>query len=252
VVGVTTDGGHLQIGELARAAGLTVRTLHHYDEIGLLVPDERSYSGRRLYSSSDAQRLYRIVALRRVGLSLDEIGAMLDEGRGLQEAMERHLERVEYELELATRLRALLHRMLALLSSGEQPTLEQFTQAIEVMTMADRYYTPEQRKSLAGRQHELGEEGMARAQQDWAVLIEEVRAQYAQGTDPADPRMAELARRWQALVEQFTGGDDGIRDSLQTMYRREGPSAASRGMVDPELMEYVGAAMRALPDADQE
>lgn len=250
MVGVTPDGGHLQIGELARAAGLTVRTLHHYDEIGLLVPDERSYSGRRLYSRSDAQRLYRIVALRHVGLSLDEIGAVLHEGRGLQEAMERHLERVEHELELATRLRGLLHRMLALLRSGEQPTLEQFTQVIEVMTMADRYFTPEQRNSLEVRRQELGEEGMARAQRDWAQVIQEVQAHRAQGTDPADPRMAELARRWQALVEQFTGGDDGIRGSLQTMYRREGPSPTSRGMVDPELMEYVGAAMRALPDAD--
>jgi MerR family transcriptional regulator, thiopeptide resistance regulator len=250
VVGMTTGDGHLQIGELARAAGLTVRTLHHYDEIGLLVPDERSYSGRRLYSRSDAQRLYRIVALRRVGLSLDEIGAVLDEGRGLQEAVERHLERVEHKLELATRLQGLLHRMLALLRSGEQPALEQFTQAIEVMTMTDRYYTPEQHRRLEDRRRELGEEGMARAQQEWAQLIEEARAQRALGTDPADPRMAALARHWRALVEQFTGGDDATRRSLQTMYRTEGPSAASQGMVDPELMEYVGAAMRALPDAD--
>ena len=58
--------------------------------------------------------------------------------------------------------------------------------------------------------------------------------------------MLELARRWQALIEQFTGGDEGIRESLACMYREQGSKAASRGMVDPELMQYVGRALAAL------
>jgi hypothetical protein len=58
--------------------------------------------------------------------------------------------------------------------------------------------------------------------------------------------MLELAGRWRALIEQFTGGDDGIRQSLQRMYREQGVQTASRGMVDPELMEYVGQALARL------
>ncbi|MGH2907848.1 MAG: MerR family transcriptional regulator, partial [Solirubrobacteraceae bacterium] len=57
-----------RIGELAAASGLSVRALRHYDELGLLTPSERTDSGYRLYSETEVRRLYRIVALRRLGL----------------------------------------------------------------------------------------------------------------------------------------------------------------------------------------
>jgi DNA-binding transcriptional MerR regulator len=59
-----------RVGELAAAAGVTVRALHHYDGIGLLVPAERTAPGHRLYGEGDVRRLYRIVALRDLGLGL--------------------------------------------------------------------------------------------------------------------------------------------------------------------------------------
>ena len=67
-----------KIGELARRTGLTVRTLHHYDEIGLLSPAERSDGGHRVYDEADVQRLYRIVSLRSLGFPLDAIAQALD------------------------------------------------------------------------------------------------------------------------------------------------------------------------------
>ncbi|WP_155341076.1 MerR family transcriptional regulator [Acrocarpospora corrugata] len=65
------------VGELARATGLTVRALHHYDQIGLLTPRERTPSGHRRYTEHDLRRLYRIRALTALGLSLDEISSVL-------------------------------------------------------------------------------------------------------------------------------------------------------------------------------
>jgi DNA-binding transcriptional MerR regulator len=233
----------IQIGELARAAGLTVRTLHHYDAIGLLVPAQRSASGRRLYSPAEVQRLYRIVALRRLGLSLDEVAEIMDRSPDLASAVRRHLARVERDLRLVRRLQGTLRSMLALLERGDEPTLDEFINAIEVMTMTESYYTPDQLERLAQRREELGEAGMAQAGRDWAALITAVRAEQANGTDPADPRMQDLARRWRSLVEQFTGGDEGIRESLGRMYRERGAESASRGMVNPELMTYLGQAL---------
>jgi len=247
VAGVSTDDPLIPIGQLASAVGLTVRTLHHYDAIGLLVPAERSYSGRRLYSPVDVRRLYRIVALRRLGLGLAEIGALLDSSPDLAHAVRRHLERVERALELQRRLRVTLTRILELLDAGHEPDPDEFIDAIGVMIMSESYYTAEQQEQLAERRQALGEEGMAAAERDWAELIEAVRAERATGTDPGDPRMLELARRWRGLIEQFTGGDEGIRQSLGRMYREQGVQTASRGMVDPELMEYVGKALAQLP-----
>jgi MerR family transcriptional regulator, thiopeptide resistance regulator len=242
------DGGWapIQVGELAAAVGLTVRTLHHYDAIGLLVPARRSESGRRLYAPEDVRRLYRIVTLRRLGLGLAEIGALLDASPDLAEAVRGHLDLVERELELAGRLRVTLTRILELLESGHDPGRDEFIDAIGVMIMSESYYTAEQQEQLAERRRALGEEGMAAAERDWAELIEAVRTEHAAGTDPSDPRMLELAGRWRDLIAQFTGGDEGIRQSLEKMYREEGAQTASRGMVDPELMEYVGQAMARL------
>jgi len=70
-----------KVGELAEATGLTVRALHHYDEVGLLVPSERTSAGHRLYDEQDVRRLYRVLALRELGLGLDEIASLLDDDR---------------------------------------------------------------------------------------------------------------------------------------------------------------------------
>ncbi|HWV56971.1 MAG TPA: MerR family transcriptional regulator [Longimicrobiales bacterium] len=67
------------IGELARMAGVSVRTLHHYDAIGLLRPMERTRSGYRRYSLRDAERLYRILVYREIGLDLPGIAEILDD-----------------------------------------------------------------------------------------------------------------------------------------------------------------------------
>ena len=243
---VSDDAPLIQVGELAAAVGLTVRTLHHYDDIGLLVPAQRSQAGRRLYSPRDVRRLYRIVALRRLGLGLTEIGSLLDASPDLAQAVRGHLEQVEAQLELGRRLRVTLTRILELLDDGHDPGRDEFIDAIGVMIMSETYYTAEQQEQLAERRRVLGEEGMAAAQRAWAELIEAVKAERAAGTDSSDPRMLELAGRWRDLIRQFTGGDEGIRQSLQRMYREQGAQTASRGMVDSELMEYVGKAIAQL------
>jgi MerR family transcriptional regulator, thiopeptide resistance regulator len=114
-----------------------------------------------------------------------------------------------------------------------------------MMTMHERYYTPEQQAQLAERRQELGDDAIGQAERDWAALISEVEREYEAGTSPSDPRVRELASRWRGLIEQFTGGDPGIHASLERMYSEEGVEQASRGMVKPELMEYVGRAMAA-------
>jgi len=236
-----------RIGEVAAATGLTVRTLHHYDEIGLLRPAERSGAGYRLYADDDVRRLYRIVAFRRLGLSLDEIGALLDgdgaaDPRGLIRAQ---LARLEQEAAMRDQLRVRLVRLLRALDGADGADADLFLEAIEGMTMAEQYYTPEQLAQLEKRRRALGEDGMRRAEADWAALIAEAEELRASGAAPTDPRAAPLAERWAALIAQFTGGDSGLHASLNTMYETEGSERASRGMVSGELMEWMREAVAA-------
>src|ERR1700753_541152 len=86
------DKDRWSVGELAAGAGVTVRTLHHYDRLGLLAPVERSEAGYRHYDRDGVERLYRILALRGLGFPLAEIGALLDADAGsLREATRARL-----------------------------------------------------------------------------------------------------------------------------------------------------------------
>lgn len=73
-------GSAWTVGEVARSVGVTVRTLHHYDEIGLVVPSERTAAGYRLYTRADLERLQHVVVYRRLELSLEEIRDLLESG----------------------------------------------------------------------------------------------------------------------------------------------------------------------------
>jgi DNA-binding transcriptional MerR regulator len=233
-----------RIGQLAAAAHVSVRTLRHYDAIGLLRPARRTDAGYRVYAEADVARLYRILGLRSLGLPLDEIGGLLDAGVPLADVLHRQLDAVERRMSADAVLRRRLRDLLA--AVGERgPSVDDLTDTMEAMAMTDRSYTPDQREALARRRDALGPEGMRAAERAWADVIADAEAERAAATDPSDPRMQAVAGRWRDLIEQFTGGDPGIRASLGRMYREQGVEQASRGAVSPELMEYVGRALAA-------
>jgi DNA-binding transcriptional MerR regulator len=233
------------VGDLARATGLTVRTLHHWDAIGLVVPSERSAAGHRRYTDADVRRIYQVVALRGLGLGLAQVRQMLGGDGDVRAAVREHLAELDRRIAAEQALRDRVAALLDAFDAAREPSTAQFIQTIEEMTMHEQYYTPDQLRQLEQRRQSLGPDGMERAQQAWAELLAEARAEMERGTDPADERVQALAARWQALVEQFTGGDPGIAASLKRMYDEQGPQAASRGMVDPELMAYIGRARAA-------
>lgn len=102
------DDASWRVGDLAKASGLTVRTLHHYDDVGLLRP-ERTAAGHRVYRRAHVERLYRISVLRRFGVSLDDIGAALDDpGWTLDGALRGQLAALEDQV---LRTERLLHRL---------------------------------------------------------------------------------------------------------------------------------------------
>src|SRR4029079_4810960 len=78
------------VGELSRLTGVTVRTLHHYDEIGLVLPSQRTPAGYRLYDDPDVLRLQQVLVLRELGVPLDEIGAAIDQAADREALLRKH------------------------------------------------------------------------------------------------------------------------------------------------------------------
>jgi len=228
-----------KVGELARETGLTVRTLHHWDEVGLVRPSERTQAGYRLYEPADVERLYRVVALRSLGLTLEQIRAALAAELALRELIERQLAAVDDAIRLQAELRRRLERLL------DEPDHGPMIETIEVMTMIDKHYSPEQLAELDTLARELGDEELASAQAEWTDLVEAIERERVAGTDPADPRVQALLERADAMIEQFTGGDPETRASLERMYEEEGPERASRGLVSRAAFDFMGRARRA-------
>jgi DNA-binding transcriptional MerR regulator len=229
-----------RIGELAQHAGVTVRTLHHYDELGLLTPSERTSGGHRLYGAADVERLYRLLALRNLGLPLEEIGPLLEREDGVADTVRRHLARVEHQLQALTTLKARLTRLL----DGGHDT-EPLLEALEAMSMFEKYYTPEQLEQLEQRRRQMGDDAIEAVENEWAELYAKLREFREAGTDPADPAVQALSVRAGELVRMFTGGDPGIEASLQRMYETEGSARVSRGIASPEDHEYLAKARQA-------
>jgi DNA-binding transcriptional MerR regulator len=233
----------LKVGELARRTGLTVRTLHHYDEIGLLKPSGHTESGHRLYTAGDIARLQQVMSLRQLGFSLEEIGACLggSEFAPLQ-VIRLHLARLREQIELERRLCARLEALAEHWGKAGDVSADEFLQTIEVMTMIEQYYTPEQLESLRKRREEASAAGVDIAKQgtaDWGKLYDEVRVLMEQGVDPADPRAQALEPRRQALVHAFTGGDKGIEQSLKRLWTEQADKLCAQYGIDPKLQAYL-------------
>jgi DNA-binding transcriptional MerR regulator len=208
--------------EFAKRAGVTVRTLHHYDRLGLLKPSRYTEAGYRLYGEPDFARLQQIVMLKFIGLSLKEIKELLDRReldlqstlrlqRAVVEEKRRHLDTVIQAIERAENS----------LAVSEELNWETFKQIIEVINMQNdmewmkKYYMEEQLAELAERGTP---EVIERGQRDWAQLIREVEAAVAEGIDPQSEKAQALAARWASLIEAFTGGNPAIGESLDKLY----------------------------------
>jgi DNA-binding transcriptional MerR regulator len=223
-------GRHYRVGELASLTRVSVRTLHHYDRIGLLHPALHSAGGYRLYGEPELLRLQQILTLRYLGFSLKQIGELLD--------------RADFDLVASLRVQRLaLHDRIAelerisaaigdlvdqRLATGEwswQLVIEAsqavgagLTRGEETM---DAYYTPEQMTRFEEARRATPEEEIEAIEQGWTALLAEVRAARAAGLDPASAEAGALGERWAELsrrtIQHFP---DDLRDAIKANYER--------------------------------
>jgi MerR family transcriptional regulator, thiopeptide resistance regulator len=240
----------LKVGELAKRTGLTIRALHHYDEIGLLKPSLHTDSGHRLYTLRDLARLQQIVSLRQLGFSLDEVRKCLQRPDfSPLEVIGMHAARLREQIELQERLCERLEAIAAHLRAAGDISADDFLKTIEGMTMIEGYYTPEQMESLKERREQVGDDRIQQVQKEWPELIAQVRAEMQKGTAPTAPAVLELARRWTGLVNEFTGGDQGIERSVGRLWKEQGDNLVARHGAEydsRDVFEYLGQAIAVL------
>jgi MerR family transcriptional regulator, thiopeptide resistance regulator len=228
-----------RVGEVATATGLTVRALHHYDEIGLVTPSLRTSGGHRLYTGPDLARLYQVTALRQLGFSLDQIGDLLTERFGVREVIDEQLDQVDRQIRAAIRLRGQL-----LAARDADPDASGFIEIIKLMRDLQGCLTPAQVEAMHRRitglgvvaEHAIGVE-MPRL---YAEAQEEMRA----GTPCSDPAIRKIVNRLDELSAMLRGQDQEIGQTVRQMWLTKG--SQQPGELDsadwPDLVAYLDRA----------
>lgn len=227
----------LKVGELAALANLTVRTLHHYDNVGLLRPSARSDAGYRLYDRDDVARLHRIQALRAFGLSLADIALTLDSPAGSPLAIvDRQLEALETRMAEARRLRDQLLRVRAELVRGSAPDLSTWLTTLEntmdMINVYERYFTKEELERLPMVRSDA-------AQAQWQAMVEQVRGLIESQVPPNSDAAKAFALRWLQTFDRDTGGDAALQAKLNAMVEREQDAVG----MPAQIFGYVKAAV---------
>lgn len=238
------------VGELAKRAGLTVRTLHHYEELGLLRASGRSEAGYRRYGEADVLRLHRVLALRDAGLSLKAIAPMLDgeAPQPLAAVLQGQIEQIEAQLLAQETLLQTLRnaaKRLALHGDGGD-AMQVLLDAMQMRRVHERWFSPEQMRALRHQWEALPEAERDAVEAEWPTLIRQAREAMDAGRDPAAPEVQALVRRWLVLQKQFLEVAPGMKDTMQRMYAAE-PELARQSGVTPDLIAYLRRSRETLP-----
>ncbi|MFC4081025.1 MerR family transcriptional regulator [Amycolatopsis samaneae] len=247
------DQRRWSVGALAKATGTTVRALHHYDELGLLRPSERTRSGHRRYTERDLHLLYRIRLLRQLGMSLEEIGGVLADPGVLREVLDRRLEEIDDEVWRLTALGRQIRGLLEQLNDARpRPDTGELLTLLGRTSLFDSYITREQRDLLDERAGELGDDGRKWLDAEWPQVLTKL-AEHCRAGDPVDaPEVVRTLRRLFVVLDMYTGGDAGLKDSVARFFRERGlgvlrdvaPEGTDVALGD-ELWDYVAKAYAA-------
>jgi DNA-binding transcriptional MerR regulator len=220
-------GRTYRIGEAAALAGVSVRTLHHYDRIGLLRPSGRSAAGYRAYGEADLLRLQQIVTLRGLGFGLDRIGAILARS-DLDLTRSLHAQRLAIRRRIGDleRIDAAIADLLAdhaATGGWDWATIERASAASRAawqdgVQEMERYYTPEHLTEFAELGQEAGPAEIAEVERLWAALLAEIRAARAAALDPASLEAQRLADRADALLARTFRGRTGLQEAVGAAY----------------------------------
>lgn len=258
---------HLSPAEAARRLGVTIKALRLYEARGLVTPT-RTSTGWRAYGPDAMARLHQVLALKRLGLPLQRIATALKDDRlGLADVLAVQEKALLGEQTRLARALNLVRRARGRLAAGERlgiddlATLTQETTVTEKLTDQDwadtfepliqKHYTPAELDALKARAPNADEQ--ADVQQQWSDLIAEATAMMEGGVDPKSPEAVNLARRWKALQDRFTGGDPAIADKVKAVWQdaMADPTAAQRLPINPALWGYVARAAEALRAAGE-
>jgi DNA-binding transcriptional MerR regulator len=242
-----------RIKDVAQLSGLTVRALHHYDAIGLLVPSARSTTGYRLYDEDDLLRLQQILLGRELGLPLEAIRRSLDDP-----SFDRRAALLAQRADLAARAERaadMIRAIDAALGLSEEKDMskvdmKKIFDGFDPEQYADearhRWGHTEAYKVSAQRAKRYTEADWQKIKHEQAAILADAQAARDAGVPPDDPRAMEVAERHRSSIDRwFYPCNAAMHCGLADLWQADRRYAESIDEHGAGLTEYLAAAVRA-------
>jgi DNA-binding transcriptional MerR regulator len=249
---VTATG--YSVGEVSRAARVTVRTLHHYDDIGLLRPGGRSEAGYRLYSAADLERLQRVLCYRELGFGLDQITAILDDPAvDPLDHLRRQHRLLTGRIEQLQRMVDAVEKTMEARKMGINLDPHEMLEVFGDTDMAARHAEAQERWGETDAWRESQRRTASYTKDDWKRVTEEAGqiqqafgAALAGGGPAAGADAMDVAERHRRHIERwFHPCGYPMHRGLGDMYVADPRFAANYEKVAPGLQHYVRDAIHA-------
>jgi MerR family transcriptional regulator, thiopeptide resistance regulator len=248
------DDATLTVGETARLAHVSVRTLHHYDDLGLLTPSERSTAGYRLYTMADLERLQHILLYKELGFALDEIGDLLaDPAFDRREALLAQRESIVAQAARYNAMVELIDRSLRSLEGGTTMTKEDMFEVFGDFDPAEYEDEVKQRWGDTDAYKESARRTKGYTTQDWQRFKTEsdeingtIAALIDAGVPPADPRAMDAVERHRLQIDRwFYPCSHETHVGLGQIYVADPRFSATYERIRPGMTRYVCDAITA-------
>ena len=244
--------GDLTVGAVAGLVGVSVRTLHHYDQIGLVVPSGRTPAGYRVYDDADVERLHQVLTYRELGFPLEQIATLLDDPDP-----HRHLETqrdlLRERIDRLHRMVAAVEDMMTAKKTGIQLTAAEQAEIFGDDWTGDEYATEaEQRWGDTDAWKQSRQRTAQYTKADWQRIKDETDAFEARiadamrrGVDPGSAEADELAEAHRASIEQFYDCSHEMQVCLADMYVADPRFTAHYDGIASGLAVYLREVIRA-------
>lgn len=244
----------LTVGRVADLVGVSVRTLHHWDEIGLAKPEQRAtWSDYRLYGTQDIARIQRVLVYRELGFGLAEIGGLIEDERvGVTGHLHRQRDLLTARISRLQEMVSAVDRMMEVTEMKTNLTPEQ--QAEIFGSDWNPEYAKEAEERWGGTEQwaQSQQRTAAMSAQDWTEMKatgDEVNADLAAaaraGVDPGSQEAGALAERHRELIGTFYDCSHAMQVCLGRMYVEDQRFAAFYDDLEPGLAAWLRAAIEA-------
>ena len=242
---------HHSIGDVARIAGVSVRTLHHYDAIGLLAPSGRSGAGYRLYTDRDLERLQEILFFRELGFALEDVGTMLrDPKLDRRKALEAQRALLVEKRERLGEVIALVDASLKAIEEGRPMTHDAMFKGFDHRPYEEeakqRWGHTEQYAVMTERTKSYGEKEWTAIKAEGKAYALAFAAALDAGKSPRDPEVMDIAETARLHIDRwFYPCPKSMHAALGRMYVDDPRFAAKYESVRPGLAQFVAEALAA-------